>query len=135
MKNFIIFLLVHLQFTSQLMSSLQEDTFFIAKNKMDFINHNYDIQAERRTYAMVEMMNKAQNLNERDKLTMVNSFFNYTPYESDLKIWGENDYWSSRLEFIGVYRADCEDYVIAKYITLKDLGIESSKLFFCICYV
>ncbi|WP_298691275.1 transglutaminase-like cysteine peptidase, partial [uncultured Sulfuricurvum sp.] len=34
-----------------------------------------------------------------------------------------------RLKFIGKDKADCEDYVIAKYFTLKELGVPTSKLF------
>jgi predicted transglutaminase-like cysteine proteinase len=59
----------------------------------------------------------------------VNDFFNQTPYASDKTTWGISDYWATRYEFIGKDRADCEDYVIAKYFTLKELGVPTSKLY------
>ena len=68
-------------------------------------------------------------MDDMGKMEKVNDFFNQTPYASDKTTWGESDYWATRYEFIGKDRADCEDYVIAKYFTLKELGVPSSKLF------
>ena len=75
------------------------------------------------------MMNEARDLDEMGKLEKVNDFFNQTPYVSDKKVWGASDYWATRLEFIGKDKGDCEDFVIAKYFTLKELGVPTSKLF------
>ena len=49
---------------------------------------------------------------------------------SDEKLWGQSDYWASRMESIGQNAGDCEDYVIAKFFTLIDLGIPQEKLYF-----
>lgn len=109
--------------------SSSADEFIISKKSMDKIEKEYGIFAKRRAYALVQMMNEAKNLDEMGKLEKVNDFFNQTPYESDQKVWGVSDYWATRLEFIGKDKADCEDFVIAKYFTLKDLGVPTSKLF------
>jgi predicted transglutaminase-like cysteine proteinase len=33
------------------------------------------------------------------------------------------------MEFLGRDKGDCEDYVIAKYFTLKQLGVDTKKLY------
>ncbi len=103
--------------------------FSIAKIFIDKIEKEYGIFAKRRALLLVQMMNEAKDLSEMEKLEKVNDFFNQTPYASDRTTWGVSDYWATRLEFIGKDRADCEDYVIAKYFTLKELGVPPSKLF------
>ncbi len=61
-------------------------------------------------------------------LALANGFFNQVPYVTDLQNWQVNDYWATPTEMLGSYGADCEDYAIAKYFTLKDLGIPASQL-------
>lgn len=103
--------------------------FSISKAFLDKIEQEYGVFAKRRAYALVQMMNEARDLDDMGKMEMVNDFFNQTPYASDQETWGISDYWATRYEFIGKDKADCEDYVIAKYFTLKDLGVPTSKLF------
>jgi predicted transglutaminase-like cysteine proteinase len=103
--------------------------FSIAKIFIDKIEKEYGPFAKRRAIALVEMMNGARDLDEMGKMEAVNDFFNQTPYASDKTTWGVSDYWATRLEFIGKDRGDCEDYVIAKYFTLKELGVSPKKLY------
>jgi predicted transglutaminase-like cysteine proteinase len=103
--------------------------FSIAKKFLDKIEKEYGSFAMQRATALVQMMNEAKDLDDMGKMEKVNDFFNQTPYASDKDTWGVSDYWATRYEFIGKDRADCEDYVIAKYFTLKDLGVPTSKLF------
>ena len=103
--------------------------FSIAKAFMDKIEREYGPIAKKRAFYLVQMMNEARDLDDMGKMEKVNDFFNQTPYASDKTTWGESDYWATRYEFIGKDRADCEDYVIAKYCTLKELGVSTSKLY------
>lgn len=103
--------------------------FSIAKAFLDKIEREYGVFAKRRALAMVQMMNGVRDADEMEKLTQVNDYFNQTPYASDKETWGVSDYWATRYEFIGKDKGDCEDYVIAKYFTLKELGVPTSKLF------
>ena len=64
------------------------------------------------------------------KLTFVNSWFNKIQYRSDKKIYGVSDYWATLYEFTGKGMGDCEDYTIAKYYTLKELGINPRRMKF-----
>lgn len=61
-------------------------------------------------------------------LARINAFFNQVPYFSDLQHWGVDDYWATPVEMLGSFGADCEDYSIAKYLTLKDVGIPLERL-------
>lgn len=103
--------------------------FSITKAFLEKIEREYGTFAKRRAFALVQMMNDVRDDNEMAKLNGVNDFFNQTPYASDKETWGVSDYWATRYEFIGKDRGDCEDYVIAKYFTLKELGVPTSKLF------
>jgi predicted transglutaminase-like cysteine proteinase len=103
--------------------------FSIAKIFLDKIEKEYGVFAKRRAFALVQMMNEARELDDMGKMEKVNDFFNQTPYTPDKVTWGMSDYWATRLEFIGRDKADCEDFVIAKYFTLKELGIPTSKLY------
>jgi predicted transglutaminase-like cysteine proteinase len=108
---------------------LSSPEYSIAKVFLDKIEKEYGPFAVRRAIALVQMMNDVKDADEMEKMEKVNDFFNQTPYASDKETWGVSDYWATRYEFIGKDRADCEDYVIAKYFTLKDLGVPTSKLF------
>ncbi|WP_230404560.1 MULTISPECIES: transglutaminase-like cysteine peptidase [Undibacterium] len=63
------------------------------------------------------------------KLQRVNSFFNKKlSYFEDIEIWGQSDYWATPLESMAKGKADCEDFVIAKYFSLRSLNIPDSQL-------
>jgi len=65
---------------------------------------------------------------ETDLLRSVNAFFNRVKYVEDTVHWGQDDYWASPAEMVSSAGADCEDYAIAKYYLLKELGVPISKL-------
>lgn len=65
---------------------------------------------------------------ERDKLTRVNDFFNSIPWAWDRDHWGKRDYWATPLEMLGTRGGDCEDFAIAKYVSLVKMGVELDKL-------
>lgn len=46
----------------------------------------------------------------------------------DSKHWGAEDYWATPTESIGSAGGDCEDYAIAKYYLLKELGMPIERL-------
>lgn len=48
---------------------------------------------------------------------------------SDQQHWGKLDYWATPIEFLATDGGDCEDYVIAKYFTLRAVGVPESKLY------
>jgi predicted transglutaminase-like cysteine proteinase len=68
-------------------------------------------------------------LSEKEKLELVNKFFNSNVlFLNDIDLWKKNDYWATPLEMLSIGAGDCEDYSIAKYFTLKELGVDEEKL-------
>ena len=66
---------------------------------------------------------------ETAKLKRVNDFFNRKiRFGEDSQIWGVPDYWATPLEVLGRGEGDCEDFAIAKYMTLKLMGVPSAKM-------
>jgi len=61
------------------------------------------------------------------QLVAVNSFFNARRYIPDERIWGIKDYWATPGEFL-TRAGDCEDFAIAKYLSLKELGWSEGDL-------
>lgn len=63
------------------------------------------------------------------KLRLVNHFFNSKiTFVDDIEHWGKKDYWATPVEFIGTRGGDCEDFALAKYFTLKALGVDATKM-------
>lgn len=90
----------------------------------------YGLYVRNRYEAYNAKLRELQNSSTEVKLEEINNFFNNVPYADDIKVWGQIDYWATPLEFLGKDSGDCEDYVIAKYFSLRNLGIESKKLYF-----
>jgi predicted transglutaminase-like cysteine proteinase len=66
---------------------------------------------------------------DAERLKRANDFFNrQILFGDDMVIWGQEDYWATPLETLGKGSGDCEDFVIAKYFTLREMGVESNKL-------
>ena len=62
------------------------------------------------------------------KLKQVNLFFNDLRFVSDQQHWGKKDYWATPVEFLATGGGDCEDFSLAKYFTLKRLGVSEERL-------
>jgi predicted transglutaminase-like cysteine proteinase len=76
-----------------------------------------------------EVKNKAKNLDVNKKLTQINLFINGSLAEFDNASMGIDDYWMTPKEFFIKGHGDCEDYVIAKYFTLLELGVKKENLY------
>ncbi|MBK6356616.1 MAG: transglutaminase-like cysteine peptidase [Betaproteobacteria bacterium] len=75
------------------------------------------------------MLGAERKTTETEKLRRVNDFVNRRiTFDDDISVWGQNDYWATPTEIIGQGRGDCEDFSIAKYFSLIDLGIPINKL-------
>ena len=92
------------------------------------LNDNYGQRAALRGRAWLAIMAKAGNADTADKLAKINSFFNQLQFIDDSKLWGVENYWATPIEFIGVNGGDCEDFAIAKYFSLLELGISDEKM-------
>ncbi len=62
-----------------------------------------------------------------EQLAAVNDYVNRTTYATDQQRFGVVDHWATPAEFLG-RSGDCEDYAIAKYLSLRHLGWEEHSL-------
>ncbi len=62
-----------------------------------------------------------------EQLRAVNALINRWPYRTDMDVWGVMDYWEAPVDFFQK-SGDCEDFAIAKYFALRDLGFPASKM-------
>jgi len=75
------------------------------------------------------LIESSQTLSEREQLHAVNAFFNRSLlFIDDARNWQQDDYWATPVEALLKGAGDCEDYAIAKYLTLRRLGMPSDKL-------
>lgn len=63
----------------------------------------------------------------RHQIEAVNQFMNRAPYIIDPVNYRVSDYWATPLQFLNK-DGDCEDYAIAKYISLRELGFPTEML-------
>ena len=95
---------------------------------IDALRKNYGERAGKRGNAWIKILTQDKGLSNSEKLEKVNKFFNYFRFVDDIKLWGVKNYWATPIEFIGVNGGDCEDYSIAKYYTLLELGVPDEKM-------
>ncbi len=104
--------------------------FFVPEPQMSNYTKQYGAQAHRRLAGLLALMDNLVTTDSDDtKIQGVNRFFNQAEFRSDIKTWGKKDYWASRLEFMGKGQGDCEDFAVAKFLTLLQLGVPEEKLF------
>ena len=66
---------------------------------------------------------------EQEQLRVVNDFFNrQLRFTDDLGLWHQVDYWATPVEALLKGAGDCEDFAIAKYVSLRHLGVPAQKL-------
>ena len=88
----------------------------------------YGRSARLRLLAWENLIITDNSQTELEKLEKVNQFFNQMEFVEDIDHWGDKDYWATPIEFLGTQGGDCEDFTIAKYFTLKAMGVEEEKL-------
>lgn len=114
-------LLITLFVMSQTLSAL--GTRFLNK-----IEQEYGQSARKRITSWRQLVADHQNSSETEKLILVNDFFNQVQFVSDLQHWGKQDYWATPVEMLSTNGGDCEDFSIAKYFTLVELGVPVDKI-------
>lgn len=106
-------------------------TFALSNDDAQWVNKVasfYGERAGKRVAAWRNVVAESAALSELEKLSAVNNFFNQLYFVNDIDLWGKKDYWATPLEFLGSAAGDCEDFSIAKYFTLRELGIDDKKL-------
>ncbi|GAA0810172.1 transglutaminase-like cysteine peptidase [Colwellia sp. D2M02] len=92
------------------------------------VEKEYNQEARERVEQWQQLVLSVQAEKEEEKLAQVNRFFNRVRFVDDIRVWEQEDYWATPIEFLGRNAGDCEDFAIAKYFTLRALGIAPEKL-------
>ena len=83
-------------------------------------------QALSRWFAVLDQQ---QSQPVQAQLKAINDFWNtQVRGGEDPQIWGQADYWATPLETLAKGWADCEDFVIGKYFSLVNLGVDPGQL-------
>jgi predicted transglutaminase-like cysteine proteinase len=70
------------------------------------------------------------SIKKKDRLTQVkaiNQYMNKSKYVQDSTNWGKKDFWATPGEFMAKF-GDCEDYAIAKFMSLRLLGFKDKDM-------
>ena len=92
------------------------------------VAQTYGEQAVHRLLALDDLIRNYQSKPVMLQLQAVNQFFNQLQFLSDSHHWSREDYWATPVELLGSNGGDCEDFAIAKYLTLRQLGIPDHQL-------
>lgn len=86
-------------------------------------------EALQRLAAWEYLLQSLTDESELEQLRAVNHFFNMRlRFRDDQELWLVKDYWATPVESLFKGAADCEDFAIAKYFSLRQLGVPSEKL-------
>jgi predicted transglutaminase-like cysteine proteinase len=105
-----------------------ESGFVLPEQVLKGAERKYGVDAKKRLTAWQQLLVNAKTKPEREKLDLVNDFFNQLPFVSDQEHWGKEDYWATPAEMLASNGGDCEDFSIAKYFTLTAIGVPMDKL-------
>lgn len=75
----------------------------------------------------ISFLNSIRGKSRSEQISAVNSYMNKWEYVTDLVNWGIDDYWETPLEFFRK-SGDCEDYAIAKFFSLRELGFRNEDM-------
>jgi predicted transglutaminase-like cysteine proteinase len=95
---------------------------------LNSIAKQFGTAARQRVIDWQQLISSHRGDNEQQAIRTVNDFFNRLRFVSDKKHWGRTDYWATPVEFLATNGGDCEDFSIAKYFTLRELGVPDEKL-------
>lgn len=129
-KIIIIVLSFIVVFSGLLVSDIvfTREKFHLDQKILQKAQEKYGREARMRLVAWEELL-KHDNMTDKEKLEKINSFFNKAMvFANDYELYGVKDYWATPVEFISRGAGDCEDYAIAKYFSLKIMGVSEEKL-------
>jgi len=96
-----------------------------------FLNHiaqQFGQEAKGRILDWQALIQEHEVNSDLQTIEKVNDFFNRITFISDDEHWGDADYWATPVEMLSTNGGDCEDFSIAKYFTLRELGVPDEKL-------
>ncbi len=94
----------------------------------EVVAQRYGAAASARLQHWQQQLQQWQSLATSTQLQRVNDLANQMQSLTDQALWGSNDYWATTAEFVGAGGGDCEDFSIAKFDALLQLGIAPQQL-------
>lgn len=100
--------------------------------RTDTLENESDAEEDKCTSAhsickLKKFLTSIKSLPPKEQIDKVNAYHNKQRYVQDISNWGIRDYWATMMEFIN-RDGDCEDYAIAKYMSLKKLGFDTDHM-------
>lgn len=92
------------------------------------IQRQYGLEARERVIQWKRLIETNQSATDAEKLDRVNQFFNQFDFVDDSIHWGMTDYWATPLETLVTNGGDCEDFTLAKYLTLRSLEVPETRM-------
>ena len=83
---------------------------------------------EQRVNAWRQLIDRGRDWSDQRQLTAANDFINQNQFVDDIIHWNKEDYWATPLQTIVTEGGDCEDFAVAKYFTLTEMGMSADKL-------
>jgi predicted transglutaminase-like cysteine proteinase len=124
-KLFLVVVLLGLVITGSVFTG---EKFHIDPKVLQKVQEKYGQEARMRLVSWEDLL-RDNSATDREKLEKVNSFFNKNiAFVSDMDNYGVEDYWATPVEALSRGAGDCEDYAIAKYFSLKIMGVAEEKL-------
>lgn len=106
----------------------QAGEFSLSKDAIANITQEHGQYAGRRVKFWQDLINSGMDLSDTEKLEKVNHFFNELKFVNDIDHWGKEDYWATPLQTLVTNGGDCEDFSIAKYFTLREMGVSDELM-------
>jgi len=126
--KWILLLQICLFFFVILSTALTGEHFKLNKDVLIKAEKKYGKAALDRLIQWEDLIRRDKSSTDLQKLEKVNNFFNKMEFVNDIDLWGVKDYWATPIQFLCKGAGDCEDFAIAKYFTLKAMGISESRL-------
>jgi len=102
--------------------------FHLDEKVLQKAQEKYGQEARNRLASWEDLLNH-NGITDREKLEKINSFLNKKiVFVNDADLYGVKDYWATPVEFISRGAGDCEDFAIAKYFSLKIMGVSEEKI-------
>lgn len=124
----LLYILVFFSVLVSTVSIISGQNFHLDKEFLNKVELKYGSDARSLLASWENLIIQDDSRTDLEKLEKVNQFFNRLEFVDDMVHWGEKDYWATPIEFLGTQGGDCEDFTIAKYFTLKFMGVEEEKL-------
>lgn len=100
----------------------------IDTSTLNHFEREYGGGAAQRILSWQYLLDQLNGKPEAEVLAEVNRFFNQVRFLGDAEHWNQVDYWATPLELLATNGGDCEDFAIAKYFSLKWLGVPVGKM-------